>query len=233
MCPVPDAEPLAYYHPAGPAGDVFEAFGEVMPKKNIAVVSLGTGSLASYGRADQHFTFYEIDPVVVQLATDEELFTYLKDCKADYDIVLGDGRIEIAKAPDKEFDILVMDAFSSDSRPFHLLTREAISLYVRKLKDDGIIAYNISNRYLDLKPMLARLAYEAGLICLSRQDYDVSDEYLRQGKAPSHFIVMARHESDIGKLASNGQWEKIDPPEEVSVWRDDYSNIRALLRWGK
>src|SRR5262249_30741221 len=123
-------EPLSYYFRDGPIGQVFSTFSGNEAKPEVAIVGLGAGSLAPYGQPGQHFTFYEIDPSVVRLARDRSLFTYLPDCKAGLNIVLGDARLTLREAPDDHFGILVIDAFSSDSIPLHLLTREALQLYL-------------------------------------------------------------------------------------------------------
>lgn len=126
---------------------------------SVAVIGLGSGGMAAYARAGDRYTFYEIDPTVRDLATNPEYFTFIADARARgarVDIRIGDGRIEIAKAPDKSYGLIVLDAFSSDSIPVHLLTREALGLYLTKLRDDGVIAFHISNRYFDLRPVLAQ-----------------------------------------------------------------------------
>jgi SAM-dependent methyltransferase len=231
MYPQPSREPLAYYHRTGPIGDVFDAFTEVAPKRHVAVVGLGAGALASYAEPAQHFNFYEIDPSVKRLATDSRLFTYLEECRGDYDIILGDARIEITKASNGQFGIIVLDAFNSGSIPTHLITQEAVELYSSKLKDDGVIVCHISNRYLDLAPMLAKLAEELGMVCLSRKDSDLRTEDLQSGKLASCYLVMARSERDIGKLAQDPRWLRVDPPPNTIVWTDNYSHILNLLRW--
>ena len=231
MYPQPSREPLAYYHRTGPIGDVFDAFNEVKSRRHVAIVGLGTGTLASYAEPAQRFTFYEIDPSVKQLATDSRLFTYLQECRGDYDIVLGDARIEIAKAPDAQFGIIVLDAFTSDCIPAHLLTREALELYSRKLKHDGLMVYHISNRYVNLEPMLGKLAQEAGMVCLSRRDSKVSPEELESGKTPSSYLVMAHKDRDTGKLAEDPRWSRVTPATNAEAWSDDYSNILSVLRW--
>jgi len=115
------------------------------------LVGLGTGSLAAYGEPGQHLTFFEIDPVVQYIARDSGLFTFVRDSKARVDIVLGDARLKLAREPNHRYGLIVLDAFSSDSIPVHLVTREALDMYLEKVTDDGIIAFHISNRYLDLR----------------------------------------------------------------------------------
>ncbi|HEV8060862.1 MAG TPA: fused MFS/spermidine synthase, partial [Gemmataceae bacterium] len=156
--PAQRREPLSYYHRMGPIGQVFTYGNEAGILKNVGIVGLGAGSLAAYGQAGQTITYYEIDPVVKRIAMDDSLFTFMTDSKAKMNVVLGDARLTLAGAPDGSFDLLVLDAFTSDAIPIHLMTREAMQIYKRKLAPEGILAINISNRYLDLEPVVARLA---------------------------------------------------------------------------
>ena len=187
--------------------------------------------MAAYAEAGQCFTFYEIDPAVAQIAADRHLFTYLGDCRGRCEIVPGDARIELTRAPHSEFDAVILDAFSSDSIPAHLMTREALQLYTDKLKEDGILVFHISNRYLNLEPILARLAEDAGLVCHSRHDFELSEQEKRDGKLPSQYLVMTRHAGDLGKLAQNPNWSPVSPPAGTPLWTDDYSDVLSALRW--
>jgi spermidine synthase len=187
--------------------------------------------MAAYAQPEQEVTFYEIDPAVVAIARDPRLFTYLRDCPAKYDIVLGDARIRMADAADGEFDMIVLDAFSSDSIPLHLLTKEAMNLYLRKLKPDGVLVMHISNRYLKLEPTLGQLAAADGLVCFSRTDLAVSQEDKENGKRESQYVVMARKTDDLGDLAKNASWHPVGSSNKDRVWTDDYSNILSVLRW--
>ena len=187
--------------------------------------------MAAYAQPEQNFTFYEIDPVVVALASDPRLFTYLTDCRGKHEIVLGDARLRLGEAPEEEYDMLVLDAFSSDSIPIHLLTEEALDLYLAKLKSDGVLVLHISNRYLELEPMLVRLAAKKDLFYLSRTDNEVSNEEQKNGKRASQYMVIARRESDVGPLAKNKKWEHPAPSGKSRVWTDDYSDILSVLNW--
>jgi hypothetical protein len=227
----PSSEPTGYYSRSGPLGDVFQTFSGPMLKHRVAVVGLGAGGMAVYAQPEQRFTFYEIDPAVVALALDPKLFTFLRDCRAPHDIVLGDARIKLADARDHEYDMILLDAFSSDSIPLHLLTQEAMSLYLSKLKPDGVIVIQISNRYLELKPMLGKLAAANNLVCWSRADLDVSKEEQENGKRKSQYMVMAHRPDDLGALAKNDRWTQVKPTAKTRVWTDDYSNILSVLRW--
>ena len=173
------------------------------PGARVAIVGLGAGTMASYARPGQHWTFYEIDAAMERIARNPRFFTYLRDSQADtIDIILGDARQCLAGAPDHAYQIIVLDAFSSDAVPVHLLSREAIGLYHTKLSEGGLLVFNLSNRYLDLDPLLGRQAQDARLVCRIAYDLDVSDAEKRAGKQPSIWAVMAGNESDLGALAT-------------------------------
>lgn len=217
---------LTYYYSSGPIGKLFQVLGP--SRRSVAVVGLGVGSLAYYGRAGQKFTYYEIDPDVAALATNPKLFTFVPNCKADLKIDLGDARLEIAKAPANAYDLIVLDAFSSDAIPMHLLTREAIQIYLSKLMPGGVIAFHISNRYLDLKPILAN---EAAAFELTAWYQDDQEPDYDRGKYPSIWIIVARSESDFGELRRRDPgWEPVGPDPTAPLWTDDYSNIASVLR---
>lgn len=224
-------EPLAYYHRSGPIGDVFSAYHGQDAKSRIAVIGLGVGAMAAYARPGQHFALYEIDPAVARIAGDPEYFTFLTQCRGTYEIVLGDGRLTLARAPDRSYDLIVLDAFSSDAIPTHLLSREAFEVYLSKLGDGGVLVFHISNVHLNLEPVVGRLAAEFGLICRSRADLAVSEKEQARGKLPSHYVAMARSPEDLGDLADNPQWRPVSPHPDTPVWTDQYSNLLSLFRW--
>jgi hypothetical protein len=201
--------PLGYYHPDGPIGHVFTALNasavNTRDKNNVApsepdrpgpvaLIGLGAGALAAYGQQDQPFDVYEIDQAVVDIARNTDWFTYLSDSKAALSYTIGDGRIKIASAPDNHYSLIVLDAFSSDAIPVHLLTKEAFAVYLSKLQPDGLIAVHITNRHLDLKPVVAAAARDLGLAGLDWFDVP-ADPALTQrltGRTISHWIVLAR-----------------------------------------
>jgi hypothetical protein len=224
-------DPLTYYYRTGPIGKVFAAFSGSSAKKEVALVGLGAGALAAYGEPGQHFTFYEIDPAVVRIARDEGYFTYLGDSKAAIDYVLGDARITLKKASDRQYGMIIMDAFSSDSIPLHLLTREAFQLYKQKLADNGLLIIHFSNRYLDLEPILGDLAADAGLHCWVMNDLSPSKEEKEDGKTPSRWVVMARNASDLGTLRETSGWQEVFPRRGMPVWTDDFSNLFSVFIW--
>ncbi|HEV3445992.1 MAG TPA: fused MFS/spermidine synthase [Gemmataceae bacterium] len=221
------AEPFTYYHESSPIGQVFHAFSGPAAKPQVAIVGLGVGSLAYYGARGQEFTFYEIDPTVLHIARDLGYFTFLRDCRAKVDYVLGDARLTVQHAPDNHFGILIIDAFSSDAIPLHLLTREAVAIYKKKLASDGILAFHISNSYLDLAPVLAQLAKDARLLCWSQSHIPV-------GKGPvweSQWLIMAHRKEDLGNLLERGPWQPMNAPPGTPTWTDDFSNIFSVLHW--
>jgi hypothetical protein len=224
------AEPLSYYHPSGPVGDVIAAFEPPAAGARVGVIGLGAGALAWYAGPDEEWTFYEIDPAVSRLASDSRYFRYVKECHArKLDVVLGDGRLRLREAQDATYDLLVLDAFSSDSVPVHLLTRESLQLYLAKLRPSGLLVFHISNRFLDLKPVLAGLAADAGLHCRCRDDLRVDPA--DAGKDPSQWAVMARDAADLRELADSPRWTVPAAPASSGVWRDDFSNLLSIVRW--
>ena len=224
------SEPLTYYHTTGPIGQVFAEFSGPRAKPHVGLIGLGSGTLASYGEPGQHFTFYDIDPVVRGIACNPEYFTYLRDCQASWEIVLGDARLKLSEADDKKYGILVIDAFSSDAIPIHLITRKALELYFRKLSDDGVLAVHISNRHLDLQPVLGNLKQELGLVGLRQYDRDAERRPV-PGISISDWVVLARRREDLGRLADDKRWEPLEIDPKVGLWTDDYSNLLSVFMW--
>jgi len=231
--PLRRQEPLTYYHRTGPIGQVFEAFEGTTLLEHIAVVGLGTGTLACYSEAGHTLTFYEIDPAIYRIASEPRYFTYLQDAKArgvTLQVVLGDARLKLAAAPDRQYGIIVIDAFSSDAIPVHLMTREALALYVTKLAAGGLVALHISNRHLDLVPVLSNLSQAAHLAGLWQQED--SDESI--GKLGSQWVVLARRMEDLGQLTANPErWKPLAGRPDVGVWTDDFSNLLSVFQWQK
>ena len=226
-------EPLTYYTPQGPIGQLMSNLSPEGAARRVAVVGLGTGTLASYGEPGQQFTFYEIDPAMVSMAWNPRYFSYLRDSRARVEVVLGDGRLSLARAPDHHYSMIFLDAFSSDAVPVHLLTREALRLYLAKLTDHGVLVFNATNRYINLLPVLANLARDAGLVGLYQYDDTLSEEEQAELKSYSKWVVMARRGSDLDQLAATGHWQHLRPPADKNVWTDDYSDIISHLIWKK
>ena len=146
-------------------------------------------------------------------------------------IVLGDGRLSIQRAPDGFYDLFILDAYNSDSLPAHLLSREALKLYLRKLSPEGILLFHISNRYLDIEPVLANLAHDAGLYCAVQNDKAVSVPGLDMGKLSSKYAIMVQSIDDLGPLYFDSRWTPAKRLDSVGVWTDSYSSIIAILKW--
>ena len=223
-------EPLTYYHPTGPAGDVFARYGG-SPGLKVGVIGLGAGSLAAYAKPGQSWAFFEIDPVVVAIARDDHFFTFLRDSPAITEIIVGDGRLSLQRASSKRFDILVVDAFSSDVIPVHLATREALSLYAKRLTPHGILLFHISNLHVDLEPVLTRVAEGAGFHCLTREDTDQRLLSAIPGKSPSVWMTMARDKADLARFAADIHWRESRADSSQPPWTDDYSSIIRVLHW--
>jgi SAM-dependent methyltransferase len=222
-------EPLNYYYPTGPLGQVFTALGDRF--SHIAGVGLGAGAMAAYGRRGQEIVFYEIDPGVERIARDPRYFTFLSDSAAKIQVVLGDARLSLVSAPDHYYDLIVLDAFSSDAIPLHLISREALALYLAKLKPGGVLACHISNHFLDLKPVLGNLAQDAGLTALVQEDTRVSPAEKQAFKSGSVWVVMARQPGDLGSLTVDARWRPLPADPQVALWTDDFSNIFGVFKW--
>jgi hypothetical protein len=224
-------EPLAYYYPTGPLGQVFAVYSKNLDHAQVAVIGLGTGSVAGYARPGQHWTFYEIDPTVERIAKESRYFTFLRDCPAKVGVVLGDARLSLANAADHPYDLMILDAFSSDAIPIHLLTREALTLYLAKLSESGVLVFHISNKYLDLKPVLGNLANHLNLVCLAQDDMELSEAEKKAKKAPSTWAVMARQTSDLIQLTEDHRWKPLSSSPKSRLWTDDFSNIVSVFKW--
>lgn len=221
--------PLTYYYPTGPVGSVMRGSPISPAIKKVGLVGLGVGSLAAYGRPDQQFTFFEIDPEVLWIARDSGLYTFLKRGKANTDFVLGDARITLNKQPDNSYDVLILDAFSSDAIPTHLLTEQAIKMYRSKLKKGGFILFHISNRYLDLSPVLSITAGNCGFKAFENIDAPQSDEERQDGKEQSKWVLLAQDPGVRDLFYRPMDWVAIDTPQKLKPWTDDYTNILSAL----
>ncbi len=227
--------PLTYYTVSGPLGQVFSAFRTMAngAPRNVAVVGLGAGTMAPYRRANEKWTYYEIDPIVISIAKDPRYFTYLTDAFPNgegLDMIVGDARLKLHDAQDQNYDLLVVDAFSSDSIPAHLLTREAIQLYRQKLKQGGLLVVHISNRYLDLEPVFENLARDQSMVARIRRDMEVDRAELNAGKTPSEWLVLAPDEASLGTLAADERWVPM-MTTNAPVWTDDFSNLLGVFKW--
>lgn len=221
-------EPLTYYYREGPLGDIFATTAQ-KPVRRVALVGLGTGTVACYGRPDEHWTFYEIDPLVAHIARTARYFTYLRDCAPRTNTVIGDARLSLGAAADGEFDLIVLDAFSSDAIPAHLMTKEAVALYLRKLNDSGVVAFHISNRYLDLRPVIIALANDARVAgALGERAPD--PEARGRMHYGSRWMVLARHASVLSELVKIDGWSALGTWPASRLWTDDYTDVLGAMR---
>jgi spermidine synthase len=211
---------------------VFATWQSPSAANRIAVIGLGTGTLASYVHSGQSLTFYEIDPAVVRIAQTSSYFTYYEASRqrgADLHVILGDARLKLGESPDHVYDLIVLDAFSSDAIPVHLITREAFAMYIQKLTDHGVLAVHISNRYLGLEPVLGNLAEELSLV--GRKQFDDEGETLFAGKSSSDWVLLARRKEDLGSLGDDTRWTSLRRDSRVGVWTDDFSNVLSVFDW--
>lgn len=224
-------EPLAYFYATGPLGQLFAAYDRERPRQSVAVVGLGAGSIACHARPGQRWIFYEIDPAVERIARADRYFTFLRDCVPGVRVVLGDARLSLVAAPPAAYDLLILDAYSSDAPPLHLITRQALALYLDKLAAGGVLVFNISNRHMDFEPVLANLARDAGLTALVQDDAVVSDEEYARGKRPSEWVVMARRPVDLAPLAADARWRLARGEPGIALWTDDFAALIQTFKW--
>jgi hypothetical protein len=277
-------QPMTYYHRTGPVGNVFGVYN-TDPSRPFGVIGLGTGTMANYALSPdpaakgavgaaagimaaraaprgQHVTFYDIDPVVRGISFDSDrFFTYIADARArgaEPELVMGDARLTMERQElrdDQKYGLLIIDAFSSDAIPVHLITREALELYLDRLRPDGIVLFHVSNRYLDLRPVLANLAREEKLTGYAyADDREKSNAPSQTGRFPSTWVALARKPEHLDRLLRQpawgeiqptlksatllagfvkAPWEALKPDPKVGVWTDDYSNLLSVFNWGR
>jgi len=219
-------EPLGYFSASGPAGQILNA--AIQRPARIGVVGLGNGTLAAYAHPGESWTFFEIDAAVERIARDPRWFTYLTDSPGAIHVVLGDGRLSL-KLMRERFDLLILDAYSSEAIPLHLMSREALALYLARLAPGGVLALHISNRHFELAPIVAALAQDAGLEWRVRRDEIRDQNEVRRGHIPSTWAVLAHERGSIGPLAADPRWRRV-APAAGHVWTDDYSSVLNALR---
>jgi hypothetical protein len=223
LAPTRRGEPTAYYGPRSGIGLAIED-AKSRGKKRFGVVGLGVGTLAAYGKSGEVFKFYEINPLVQEIAQKD--FTFLRDSAATIEVVLGDARLSLEREPAQKFDVLAVDAFSGDAIPVHLLTEEAMRVYLWHLRPDGVLALHISNIYLDLEPVVQRAAEKLGV----RAVVIFSEGDRRSGQSNARWALLSRRAEFFEKLAASGT---LRPPREdpaVRLWTDQYSNLVRILK---
>jgi len=244
--------PLTYYFPTGPAGDVLgplpaprgaaapvpapESPASPSPRdlasRRVGAIGLGVGSLASYARSGDTWTFFELNPRVVDIA--KKYFTYLSSVPADAQVAIeeGDARLRLREGAAGRFDLLVLDAFSSDAIPLHLVTREALAIYRRALAPGGVLLAHISNRHVRLEPIFAALAADAGMLAIGRIERDITPEEKAQEKTLSHWVVLSTSPEALDAvMAKNKEWHRLPPPAKQKVWTDDFADVLGAMRF--
>ena len=219
---------ITYYGPGTPYAELLASLGRRPDPLVLGIAGLGTGSLACFAREGDEVRIYEIDPAVVRLA--REHFAALRSCAPDAFIGVGDARLLLARE-EAAFDFLALDAFTSDAIPVHLLTLEAFRSYLRVLAPEGVLAVHISNRHIDLEPVVAAIAARTGLAGRIKR-YSASQELTKsKASTSSHLVVLARDETTLGALDLDAGWVPLGAPDRVRPWTDDYTSIVPLLRW--
>jgi spermidine synthase len=193
--------------------------------QKVGILGLGIGSMAAYAGPSRHITFFEVDPQVEFIA--RVYFSHLRLCGTNCDVVISDARIAIEHAPDNSFDVLMLDAFNSDSIPAHLVSREAIQLYLTKMKPNGLLLFHTSSRYFDAAKLVAAATIDAKLVGFFRRSADEKFPF----KASSDYIVAGRRFEDFGFITERPEWLRLNSEIDVPVWTDDYSNMMSLVRW--
>ena len=210
-----------YYKTSSGIGKTILAFeGQAI---RVGIIGLGAGSIAVYGDADDVYRFYDIDPAVVHVAN--TFFTYVKDTPSKVEIALGDARLSLEREPSQQFDVLAIDAFSGDSIPVHLITYEAVALYLKHLKPEGVMAFHVSNRFLDLKPVLLAIAEKHGL------EYAFVHETGDEGGTTSDWIVITRHKPFILRPEIVESTEPVVPRPDWNLWTDDFNNLVQVFKY--
>lgn len=224
-----NALPTSYYHPRGPIGEIIRVLQRENRLTHGGFVGMGAGSLAAYAQKGDTYDFFEIDRAVVDFASNPRYFTYLSDAHADgvnLVVFLGDGRLSMRDRPDNTYELIAVDAFSSDAIPVHLITREAMQIYMSKLKPGGVLAFHVSNRYFDLGPVIARVATDLALSSWVFSDDVISDAHKAQGRSDSTWVAVVRQDADLGPIASYPtRWLKMGSAPTDPLWTDDYANV--------
>lgn len=220
-------EPISYYHKDGGIGQAIEA---IRTRKGgpirVAVIGLGAGTLTCAAQPGENWTFFEIDQTMVDTARDPKKFSFIQSCMPDLQPVMGDARLTFAKQPDGIYDLIVVDAYSSDAIPIHLATEEAMAIYKEKLAPQGAVVMHVSNRHLELASVVVGIADENDMKSwVYNEDSGRDNEYI----FATNVVISAREEADVGTLAANSAWALTEPEDHQRVWTDDYSNVLGAV----
>jgi spermidine synthase len=223
--------PLAYYAEAGPLGSIFRGLETTGRRRHVGVAGLGIGTVASYARPGDDYVFFEIDPAVARIAEDTRWFTYLADCQGTARVVIDDARHALETEPDGSLELLVIDAFTGDSVPTHLLTREAFALYAQKVHPDGVLALHVSNKYLDFVPVVEAIAADGGWMGIYARDLDVDPEAAR---IPSEWMALSRSLDPVKAIYANPtsdrwRWQPVSETPAARPWTDDRTAVIEAL----
>ncbi|MEA2862480.1 MAG: hypothetical protein QOC84_436, partial [Bradyrhizobium sp.] len=220
-------EPISYYHKDGGIGQAISAIRERKGGPiRVAVIGLGSGTLTCASEPGEDWKFFEIDQSMVDTARDPKYFTFIQNCEPGLKPVIGDARLTFAKEPDGVYDIIIVDAYSSDAIPIHLATEEAMEIYKEKLAPHGAVVMHVSNRHLELSSVVVGIAEANDLKSwVYSEDSGRDNEYI----FATSVVVSAREDADVGKLASSDQWAETDANEKQRVWTDDYSNVLGAV----
>lgn len=218
---------ISYYHPDGGMGQTVLGIRERKGSPiRVAVIGLGTGTLACYAEPGEDWKFFEIDQTMVDTAKDPTKFTFVSQCMPDMKPVIGDARLTFAQEPDGVYDLIIVDAYSSDAIPVHLATKEAMAIYKTKLAPQGVVMFHTSNRHLELASVIVGIADANGMKAwVFDEDFGRDAEFVFS----TEVVLTARDEADIGKLAGDSKWTLTQPDEDQRVWTDDYSNILGAV----
>ena len=220
-------EPISYYHKDGGIGRAITAIRERKGAPlRVAVIGLGSGTLTCASEPGENWKFFEIDQSMVDTASDPKYFTYIRNCEPNLKPVIGDARLTFAREPDGVYDMIIVDAYSSDAIPIHLATQEAMKIYKDKLAPQGVVVMHVSNRHLELESVVVGIADANGMKSwVYDEDSDRDGEYI----FATDVVVSARAEADVGKLASSDVWEETEADKRQRVWTDDYSNMLGAV----
>jgi hypothetical protein len=220
-------EPITYYHKDGGIGQAITAIRERKGAPlRVAVIGLGSGTLTCAAEPGETWKFFEIDQSMVDTARDPKYFTYIRDCQPDLKPVIGDARLTFAKEPDGVYDLIIVDAYSSDAIPIHLATREAMAIYKEKLAPQGAVVMHVSNRHLELSSVVVGIAEANDLMSwVYSEDSGRDNEYI----FATSVVVCAREEADVGRLASSDEWALTEADAKQRIWTDDYSNVLGAV----